>query len=315
MGVVDELLYNGVRYDITGLTAANGDQHYDLAIADEDGNIIVLFKDGHIKTKNFDSGAKSIVVVVDSRGNGDYRSIQQAINNTLDGDTILIYPGIYEEAVEMWGKNRHLVGVSKENCILTNGTGNYDTPPLEANIGSVTNMTIIADNYSPTIPDPSGTNNRASYAIHIDYANNTPFSFRVNNCILKAKWFPAIGLGLRYNQTVIIENCEMVTEADSVLGALFFHNDASSDNSGTGKLRVSNTTLKSLKQTLGLSSVSWKPGLAEAEFLGCTFKSNTYDSANLIYKKYTTQAAGYLCGNRILLADTSHGNNVTELNA
>lgn len=314
MSVVDELLYKGTRYEITGLTKENGAASYDLAITDDNGNIIVLFKDGHIKTKNFDSGARSIVIV-DSRGNGDYRSIQQAVNNTLDGDTILIYPGTYEEAVEMWGKNRHLVGVSKENCILTNGTGNYDTPPLEANIGSVTNMTIIADNYAPTIPDPSGTENRASYAIHIEYANSTPFSFRVNNCILKAKWFPAVGLGLRYNQTVVIENSELVTEADSVLGALFFHNDASSNTSGTGKISVSNTFLRSKKEALGLSSVSTKPALAEAEFVGCTLISEDYGTTNVIYKKYTTQAAGYLCGNRIYLAQSAHGNNIAELNA
>lgn len=33
-------------------------QTYDFAISDEKGNIIVMFKDGHIKTKNFDSNAQ-----------------------------------------------------------------------------------------------------------------------------------------------------------------------------------------------------------------------------------------------------------------
>lgn len=33
----------------------------DLSLGDEDGNAIVQFKDGHIKTKNFDSSVKSYV--------------------------------------------------------------------------------------------------------------------------------------------------------------------------------------------------------------------------------------------------------------
>ena len=33
----------------------------DLSIGDEDGNAIVQFKNGHIKTKNFDSSVKSYV--------------------------------------------------------------------------------------------------------------------------------------------------------------------------------------------------------------------------------------------------------------
>ena len=313
MGIIDELVYKGVHHEITGLVKGDG-IGYDFAITDENGNAIVIFYNGHIKTKYFDSSLRPFKIV-DAHGNGDFKRIQDAVNATTDGDTILVFPGVYKEAVEMWGKNRHIVGLCKETCILTNGTGNYDTPPLEANIGSVENMTIIADNYSPTISDPSGTGNRASYAIHIEYAEENPFTFRVSNCVLKAKWFPAVGLGLRYNQNVTIENCELITEADSVLGALFFHNDASSNNSGTGKITVSNTRLKSLKQTLGLSSVSSKPAIAEAEFIGCTFKSDTYDFEHLIYKKYTTQAAGYLCGNRIILAGTSHGNNIVELNA
>lgn len=289
-----------------------GAGHYDLSISDPNGNNIAVFKGGHVRTKFFNSAA---VVFVDRNGNGQYRTISDAINGTADGDTIIVNSGIYEEQIEMWGKERHIVGVCKETCIITNGTGNYDTPPLEANIGSISNVTIIADNYAPTIPDPSGTENRASYAIHIEYANTNPFAFKINNCILKAKWFPAVGLGLRYNQQVIIENTELITYADMQLGALFFHNDAVSSQNGTGVISVRNCVLRSYKQTLGLSSVSSKPAKASAEFIGCTFKSDTLSFDSLIFKKYTTTAAGYLCGDRILLADTSHGNNVEELNA
>lgn len=296
----------------------------DFSIADPDFRQIVRFKDGHIFTKNFGSEKGNIVTV--AKSGGEYSTIASAVAGTNDGDTILIYPGVYEEAVEMFGKERHLVGVCKDTCILTNGTGNYDTPPLEANIGSVSNLTIIADNYAPTTPDPSVNNNNAAYGIHIEYANSTPYTFHISNCKILAKWSAGIGLGLRYNQTVIIDNCELISESVSMwsqyigarveMGGLFFHNDAESNTAGTGKLVVSNTILRGKKAALIMESVQSKVGTVEAEFLGCTLRSEDYGvSSSVIYRfPNATTPEGYLCGTKITLAESSHGNNNSELN-
>ena len=297
----------------------------DFSIADPERREIVRFKDGHIFTKYFGSKKGNIVTV--AKNGGDYTTISSAVAGTSDGDTILIYPGTYEEAVEMFGKERHLVGVCKDTCILINGTGNYDTPPLEANIGSVSNLTIIADNYSPTTPDPSVNNNNAAYGIHIEYANSTPYTFHISNCKILAKWSAGIGLGLRHNQTVIIEDSELISESVSLwsewsqvrveMGGLFFHNDASGNTSGTGKLIVSNTRLTGKKAALVMESVENKPGTVSAEFIGCTLKSEDYGvtSSVIYYWPGTSTPSGKLCGSKISLAESSHGNNNETLNA
>ena len=269
----------------------------------------------------------SSIVVVDAQGNGDYTTIGAAVNGTNDGDTILVYPGTYEESVHAFGKNRHIVGICKDTCILTNGTGNYDTPPLEMNIGSIENMTIIADNYAPTIPDPSENHNHAAYGIHIEYPNADPYTIHISNCKIVSKWSAGIGLGLRYNQTVIIDNCELISECVRIwsewsniwveMGGLFFHNDAASNVGGTGKLRVKDTILRGKKAALVMESVENKVGIVDAEFIGGTLVSEDYGVGNGVIYRWpgTTTPAGKLCGTKISLAITSHGNNIAELNA
>lgn len=269
-----------------------------------------------------------LIVTVDSQGNGDYTNINDAIDNTYDGDTILIYPGVYEESVKMFGKNRHLVGICKDTCIITNGTGAYLTPPLEANIGSVENLTIIADNYAPTINDPSqDSSERGSYGIHIEYANATPYTLRISNCKILSKWSAGIGLGLRYNQTVKIENCELVSECVRMysqyvnkwveMGGIFFHNDASSGSSqGTGNLIIRDTIINGKKAAVTMEAVNTTP-LAKALFVNTTCESEDYGVGNGIIYRFDNMETqeGYLCGNKIVLSQASHGNNIQDFNA
>ncbi|MCK4679286.1 MAG: hypothetical protein KAT48_14220, partial [Bacteroidales bacterium] len=47
----------------------------------------------------------SQVIVVDQNGGGDYEHIQDGINASQDGDTVLVYPGIYYENINFTGKN------------------------------------------------------------------------------------------------------------------------------------------------------------------------------------------------------------------
>ena len=62
--------------------------------------------------------AGAAVITVDSNGGGNYSSIQEAVNNAQNGDTILVSPGVYQENVE----------VNKELTILSNSalSGNTD---------------------------------------------------------------------------------------------------------------------------------------------------------------------------------------------
>ncbi len=45
------------------------------------------------------------IIIVDQSGGGNYMSIQEGINNADNGDTVLVYPGIYYENINYNGKN------------------------------------------------------------------------------------------------------------------------------------------------------------------------------------------------------------------
>lgn len=265
-------------------------------------------------------------VLVDKNGNGNFTTIAAAIDGTSDGATIFVNSGTYEEDVHMWGKTRHIVGLCRETCILTNGTGNYSTPPLEMNIGSIENMTIIADNYDPTIPDPTQNQVLPSYGIHIEYGNATPYTLTIRNCKILSKWCAGLGIGLRYNQTIIIDNCDLISEAVRIystfaghwveMGGLYFHNDNSNNVNGTGILRVMNSRIQGKKAALVMEAVN-KTTMVDAEFDCDTLISEDYGVGDGIIYRYDNMPTldGYLCGNKITLGIASHGNNIDELNA
>ena len=48
---------------------------------------------------------KANTVIVDINGTGNYTSIQEGIDNSINGDTVLVYPGTYYENINYNGKN------------------------------------------------------------------------------------------------------------------------------------------------------------------------------------------------------------------
>jgi parallel beta-helix repeat protein len=59
----------------------------------------------------------SIVLIVEKNGGGDYTTIQEAINNALDGTTIFIKKGVYNEILTI-KKPLILIGESKESTLI-----------------------------------------------------------------------------------------------------------------------------------------------------------------------------------------------------
>ena len=60
----------------------------------------------------------SSTLYVDDDGTQDYASIQDAIENASDGDTVFVYNGIYEEGSFLINKSINLIGENKENTII-----------------------------------------------------------------------------------------------------------------------------------------------------------------------------------------------------
>ncbi len=78
-----------------------------------------------------------------------YSSIQEAINNSLDGFVIFIYPGIYNEVIST-SKRLQLVGINKNKCIISYNTShNQDVFTIfdkGEGVVSISNLTIEQNN-------------------------------------------------------------------------------------------------------------------------------------------------------------------------
>jgi len=57
--------------------------------------------------------------IVNWDGSGDFTTIQAAINNAEDGDTIVVYPGKYEENPDMTGKALTITGIADNGVLPT----------------------------------------------------------------------------------------------------------------------------------------------------------------------------------------------------
>lgn len=271
-------------------------------------NLSDKFQEIERKTEN-----KAPYAIVDADGNGDYRTISEAVNATKDGDTIIVNPGVYEESVHMYNKHRHIVGMCKETCIVKNGTQRRATPPFEANIGSISNLTILAESYSSEYTEETSPD--LAYGIHIDVQRDGEHQITIEDCIIKSDWCSAIGIGCRYNQKIHINRCWLETnEGVRDYGALYAHNDDFNPNKSGAQIIVENTTLK------GKRVASYIYSLNNGASMDMAFIQNTLwtdiNGVNASIVKVTNPiSSGKLSGNDIKLAVFSHGNNIETLNA
>jgi outer membrane lipopolysaccharide assembly protein LptE/RlpB len=97
------------------------------------------------------------VIVVDADGFGQYAAIQDGINASVNGDTILVYPGTYVENVDFAGKSITLAGLE-----LTTGNPAYrDSTIIDGNqtgpCVKAMNTPITCTIFGFTIRNGSGT--------------------------------------------------------------------------------------------------------------------------------------------------------------
>ena len=145
---------------------------------------------------------------------GQFPTIQSAVNAASDGDTVIVQPGTYYEAVSTVGKTITLAGVDKGSCILQYSAANYELPPLQMSSGTLKNMTVRA----------VGSRRRAGYGAYCLHADNDFMEGRVlmvEDCDFINEGYEAVGVGLHPRSTVHFVRC--MIESLGQYSALFAH--------------------------------------------------------------------------------------------
>ena len=144
------------------------------------------------------------IITVKKDGTGDYTDISSACAYASDDDIILVYEGVYQETVQMSSKKVHIIGTSRDNCVLEYSALDYYNPPLEMCKGSVKNMTIKGLN--------SGSAGLyKAYCVHIDSIEEEGETLTFENVSFINEIYPCVGIGLRHDFTLTFNNCRFVS--------------------------------------------------------------------------------------------------------
>jgi parallel beta-helix repeat protein len=142
----------------------------------------------------------------------DFTTIQEAVNNATDGDTIFVYKGVYYENVIV-SKSVSLVGEDKDSTIVDgNETGSVIS--ITANNVSIEGFTLMK---SGTLPNDSG--------IFLDHSNDNDIS---HNIIADNNY----GIGLYYSINNLISD-NTITDNNDGISLYYSINNLISDNTIT----------------------------------------------------------------------------------
>ena len=203
-------------------------------------------------------------------------------------------------------KKWNIYGKDKNLSVLKCDDVNYSCSILELCAGIVKNVML----YNATM----GESNKG-YCVHLDSNNLENEYVLFENCIFKSTEGISIGIGTRAGSTIVFKNCEFITEDDSY--TFYIHNTESE-----GKNKCSIVIENCLFRTNGeicMLIQDWQ-GCCKNDFL---FVNNTFmndDKYNLnnavkINYHHGVEENSTDWKNLLSLNKSSHGNNITFLNA
>ena len=248
-------------------------------------------------------------------GEGYIPTIQQACNMASSNDIIFIKCGTYTEQVAIWNKKLHLVGENKANTILIDHSGQYDTPPLEMSLGSLSNITIIEDGSEASGGTQGVDGYLMAYCIHIEWTPPANEVLRIDNCDFINNIHAPLGCGLYQDYTVHFSNCTFrcgaSNEGGNERGAFYFHTNVNQNVTGQ-KIIAENCIISSAGTRwavlLGVPTGANNTGEATARFSNCCIWNDNNGIADSI--AYFDQSGGA----DVLEVVNSYGNTVAALN-
>lgn len=276
------------------------------------------------------------VIVVDSKGEGDYTTIEDALKNANDSDDnhVIIYvmPGIYHPApkkgsssvpYEESNRNISIIGADKNSCVLKGNVGYYyyqinvDYALLRLN-GNVTIENLTLDNRSDLYESTANENgwdlvspHCRAYCIHCDGTRQENSIIEIRNCNLYNDHFTCIGFGTRPNSTLKIIECEVVSDVSSEknaqsgfssYGTLYGHLEAG--GSGVNQnLHIVRCVVENTNYGCAINLMDSASEGAEGNVVLIQNACATTDDANA-FKKV----------DKFILNKLSSGNNVSKMN-
>ncbi len=186
------------------------------------------------------TGNKLLVVSKDEKP-GAYNNIVSAVNDAADGDMIVIFPGEYNETLDIRDKDIILMGLDKDSCIIKYDTSVYSKPVLNGASGLFCNLTFYG--YRPKNAALSNDSTGAficpdnldeyfpGYVIHIDDDYEYGRSIVFNNCNIISENNNCIGLGMRDHFSASFNNCYI--RSVGIAGILYVHDPDSFMYAGT----------------------------------------------------------------------------------
>ncbi len=186
------------------------------------------------------SGSRLLAVRKDARP-GSYETIMDAVNDATDGDMIVIFPGEYNETLDIRDKDIILLGLDKTSCIIKYDTSVYSTPVLNGAAGLFCNLTFYG--YKPKKPSVTQSTSFdevtpetlddyfSGYVIHIDDDFEYGRSIVFNNCNIISENNNCIGLGMRDHFSATFNNCYI--RSVGIAGILYVHDPDNFTYAGT----------------------------------------------------------------------------------
>jgi hypothetical protein len=238
------------------------------------------------------------VHVVDINGNGDYTSIQDAVDASSEGDEIIIFPGEYEEAVDLKNKFLYVHGYDPYNTIIFNTLGDYDHCPLWVGPQTVENLTL----YAKKEPNEDYSGLRPPYAVHLDQRWGSTKTAIFRHCRFFNDFGGEIGTGVIDGVHIIVDDCYA---EDNIVNANAMQVHGDTTGTGVATIDIINSTLKVVKDSGNGRGLLFSNG-------GSQYNIGT----KIKFKVNNTWMTRYYnnCGNIVELDSTSYGNNLTELN-
>ena len=191
----------------------------------------VLLLESSSKNKN--------ILIVDAKGNGDYETIEEALNNANDTNEnhVIIYvmPGVYYPAPKIGenvpykenNRNVSIVGLDRNSCILKGDVGYYyyqiivDYALIRLN-GNITIANLTFDNRSDKYTETAQENgwdlsmpHCRAYCIHVDGERQAGSIMEIRNCRMYNDHFTCVGFGTRVDSTLKIVECDIKSDVNA----------------------------------------------------------------------------------------------------